>query len=106
MPQFLNTADAEFEEQFVAVLGAKREDAQDVQEAVSTILTDVRRRGDDAVIEYTHKFDRFELSTDTMRIGEEEISNARARCPEEVTEALQLAHGRIEDYHKRQVSDG
>ena len=105
MPQFLNSTDAEFEERFKAVLGAKREDAEDVQAAVSAILSEVRRRGDDAVVEYTQKFDRFDLSADTMRIGEEDIAAARARCPAEVTEALQLAHGRIEDYHKRQVPE-
>ena len=48
MPQFLNSTDAEFEERFKAVLGAKREDAEDVQAAVSEILAEVRHRGDDA----------------------------------------------------------
>lgn len=103
MPQYLNTSDADFETRFTAVLGAKREDAEDVHAAVAAILADVRARGDAAVVEYTRKFDRFELTADTMRISEDDIAAARARCPEDIASALQLAHDRIADYHQRQV---
>ena len=42
MPQFLSTTDAGFEAAFTALLGAKREDAPDVDAAVAAIIADVR----------------------------------------------------------------
>ena len=73
MPQFLSTSDADFEDQFVALLGAKREDSPDVDVVVADIIADVRARGDAAVIELTSKFDRLDLTPDTMRFSPSEI---------------------------------
>ena len=67
MPQFLNTQDADFEARFTALLGAKREDSPDVDAVVAEIIADVRGRGDAAVIELTSKFDRLNLTPDTLR---------------------------------------
>ena len=49
MPSFLSTTDADFEARFTAQLGMKREEAEDVDQAVSAIIADVRARGDAAV---------------------------------------------------------
>ncbi|MEM7428790.1 MAG: histidinol dehydrogenase [Pseudomonadota bacterium] len=103
MPLFLNSDQSDFEARFLAVLGAKREEAEDVHTAVSAILSDVRSRGDAAVIEYTERFDRFALTAETMRISVAEVEQARARCPDDVVSALELARERIADYHRRQV---
>lgn len=62
MPVFLNTADASFETDFVALLGRKREEAEDVDQAVAQIIADVRARGDEAVIDLTARFDRLSLT--------------------------------------------
>ena len=66
MPQFLSTTDAGFEAAFTTLLGAKREDAPDVDAAVAAIIADVRDRGDAALIELTAKFDRLELTPETL----------------------------------------
>ena len=105
MPQYLNAADPDFAEEFQALLGAKREEAQDVNDAVAEILAHVRARGDAALHEYTEKFDRFSLDELGMRIGAQEIAAAKARCPKEVLEALELAHRRISAYHERQIPE-
>ena len=73
MPHFLNANDAGFEEAFAALLGAKREEAQDVDEAVAAIIADVRARGDQALIDLTAKFDRMELSPDRLRFTAAEV---------------------------------
>ncbi len=58
MARRLNQADPHFEAAFALLLDDKRETAQDVNDAVFAILGDVRRRGDDALLDYTRRFDR------------------------------------------------
>ncbi|MFT5800180.1 MAG: histidinol dehydrogenase [Candidatus Azotimanducaceae bacterium] len=103
MPQFLSTKDANFEDQFVALLGAKREDSPDVDAVVADIIADVRVRGDAAVIELTSKFDRLDLTADTMRFSPSEIEAECAKVGDEDRAALMLAADRIRAYHFRQM---
>ncbi|NNL17137.1 MAG: histidinol dehydrogenase, partial [Boseongicola sp.] len=103
MPQFFSTSDADFDDRFVALLGAKREDAPDVDAAVAEIIADVRARGDAALVELTAKFDRFDLSPDAMAFSEGEIDAAIATVPEAERAALELAAERIRAYHARQI---
>ncbi len=105
MPVYLNASDPEFEAQFTALLGAKREDAPDVDEAVAGIIADVRARGDAAVIEYTEKFDRLHLTPDTLRFSEAEIDALIDQVPAGEREALDLAAERIRTYHARQMPE-
>ncbi|MEQ8896203.1 MAG: histidinol dehydrogenase [Roseovarius sp.] len=103
MPRFLNASDAGFEEDFAALLGAKREEAQDVDDAVAGIIADVRARGDQALIELTAKFDRMELSAEGLRFTTQEVDALVAQVSAEDRAALEQAAGRIRGYHARQV---
>lgn len=103
MPQFLDATAADFEDRFVALLGAKREDSPDVDAVVADIIADVRARGDDAVIELTARFDRLELSSDTLAFSESEIDAFCASVCDEDRAALELAADRIRAYHERQM---
>ena len=103
MPQFLSTQYADFETQFAALLSAKREDSPDVDDVVAGIILDVRARGDAAVLELTKKFDRVELTPDTMRFSQAEIDAAVAAVLPEDRAALELAADRIRAYHERQM---
>ena len=103
MPQFLDTRDHDFEAQFQALLAAKREDSPDVDAVVADIISDVRLRGDEAVLDLTERFDRVRLTTDTLRLSQEEVSQAAARTPQDEREALKLAADRIRAYHQRQI---
>ncbi|MCO4847234.1 MAG: histidinol dehydrogenase [Yoonia sp.] len=103
MPQFFSTTDADFEDQFVALLGAKREDSPDVDAVVADIIADVRARGDAAVIELTSKFDRLDLTADTLRFSPSEIEAECAKVGDEDRAALMLAADRIRAYHSRQM---
>ena len=105
MPQFLSSSDANFETQFVALLGAKREDSPDVDQVVVDIIADVRRRGDAAVLELTAKFDRLILTADTLRFSEEDIAAECAKVSVEDRAALEMAADRIRAYHSRQMPD-
>ena len=105
MPVFLSSADQGFEAAFAALLSAKREDAPDVDEAVAAIIADVRARGDDAVIELTSRFDRLDLTPETLAFSEAEIASECAKVPAAEREALELAAERIRAYHERQVPE-
>ncbi len=103
MPVFLNSTDTEFEASFTALLGAKREDSPDVDAVVAGIIADVRARGDAAVIDLTSKFDRLDLTPETLAFSAEEIAEEIAKVPAEDRAALKLAADRIRAYHARQL---
>ncbi|OJY31655.1 MAG: histidinol dehydrogenase [Rhodobacterales bacterium 65-51] len=105
MPQFLNTADAGFETAFTALLGMKREDSPDVDATVAGIIADVRARGDAAVIDLTTKFDRLELTPETLAFSAEEMAAEITRVSPEDRAALELAADRIHAYHSRQMPE-
>ena len=103
MPVFLDTASADFEPAFRALLSAKREDSPDVDAVVAQIIKDVRARGDAAVIELTAKFDRIELTPETMVFSAGEIAEAARQVSDDDRAALELAAERIRAYHERQM---
>ena len=102
----LDTNDPGFEAAFQELLETKRETGAGVDDAVRRILEDVRLKGDEAVIAYTKEFDGFELTAETMAVTADEIKAARAASDKDVIGALELAAGRIADFHKRQIPDG
>jgi histidinol dehydrogenase len=102
MPFRLDAADARFSENFEKLLHMKRETAEDVDVIVRDIIADVVARGDEALIEFSRRFDRIELTPATLRISPEEIDEAFAACPEDQIEALKLARDRIVAFHERQ----
>jgi histidinol dehydrogenase len=102
MPMFLSFTDADFEARFAALLGMKREEAEDVDAAVAAIIADVRARGDAAVLELTARFDRVEMGADGMAFSPREIAAEVAKVPAADRAALELAAERIRAYHERQ----
>ena len=102
MPVFLNTVDAGFEAAFAALLGQKREEAEDVDQTVAGIIADVRARGDRAVIDLTQRFDRLTLTPEMLAFSPAEIAAEIAKVSAEDSAALELAAGRIRAYHARQ----
>ena len=105
MPQIININQPDFEVLFQAVLAAKREDSPDVDAVVAEIIADVRMRGDTAVIELTTKFDRLNLTADTLAFSREEILAHCANVPAQERAALELAAERIRAYHARQMPE-
>ncbi|PLX37464.1 MAG: histidinol dehydrogenase [Hyphomicrobiales bacterium] len=99
----LDSKDSDFEERFRALLSVKREAAADVDAAVAAIIADVRKRGDEAVIELTGRFDRLDLSEKGLRISQDEIDAAIEQVDAETLKALTLARDRIAAHHGRQM---
>ena len=99
----LDMNSSDFAQRFRALLDAKREVSADVEAAVRAILADVAARGDDAVKVYTRQFDRCDLDSVGLRVTADEVAAAVKSCSAASLGALELAHARIEAYHRRQV---
>jgi histidinol dehydrogenase len=103
MPLRLDSQKADFPARFRSLLAAKREVAQDVEQAVRAIVADVAARGDRAVFELTAKFDHIDLVKTGLRVTAVEIAAAEKACQGDALAALKLARDRIEAYHRRQM---
>jgi histidinol dehydrogenase len=76
-----------------------------VNDAVAAIIAEVRARGDDAVREFTARFDRFELPAGGARMSAGDMASWADRCEPEVLAALEAAAERIRSYHQRQLPE-
>lgn len=103
MVQVLRQSADNFETEFKAFLGSKREVSQSVDDTVRAIIHKVREDGDKALIDYSMKFDRVDLSSIGIQVTEQEIDEAISKVELKTLEALQLAHDRISLYHKKQL---
>ena len=99
----LDAGAADFETRFSALLAAKRESAPEVDAAVAEIIADVRARGDEAVAEYSRRFDGHADEPAGFRVPAGEIDAAFAKVSPEILDALTLAHERIAEHHRRQL---
>ena len=105
MPILLNSQNSDFEKDFKKLLLAKREDSVDVEVSVRAIIGEVIERGDQALIEYTKKFDRISLTTDTLRFTQSELKEQAEQVSDKDRSALELAVARIKSYHEKQIPD-
>src|SRR5580692_11131175 len=99
----LSTRDNGFEAAFAALLEKKRETDTDVDDAVAAIIDDVAARGDQALIDYTARFDRVTLIPTALRLSAAEIAEKAAQAPAATVAALRLAAERIESFHRKQL---
>jgi histidinol dehydrogenase len=105
MPPILSTRDPGFAAAFIRLVEAKREAAVDVDAAVAAIVADVARRGDEALFDYTRRFDEIDLATLGARLSRRDIADGAAEAPAETVAALRFAAERIESFHRRQLPE-
>jgi histidinol dehydrogenase len=97
------TAELNFAE--VDTLLSTEDVEQPVEKTVSDILQDVRRRGDEAVCEYTKRFDEFNLTPGLMRVPEEHINAYAADADDELVDILRHAANNIREFHEQQMEE-
>ena len=96
-----------FEEGFAALLASKREATVDVADTVSSIIADVRARGDAALLELTAKFDGMQAgSMAELAVPRSEIDAALDGLTPALRDSLETAAARIRAFHARQLPQG
>ena len=99
----LNFSDRDFWSQLEAVLAWEAVSDAAIGDTVKAILADVKNKGDEAVLEYSRRFDR--LTAQTMAELEIPLSRAHAALesiPDNQRQALQAAADRVRAYHEHQ----
>jgi histidinol dehydrogenase len=95
-----------FKQQLSAVLAFEASEDEAIDRAAAQILADVKARGDQALLEYTNRFDRLSASSVTaLEIHQSELQAALDRLSPARRAALQTAAERVRLYHERQRSE-
>ena len=84
-------------EQWADIAARPRLDLTKLNETVSSVLADIRQRGDEAVREYELKFDKAELTS--LAVSETEMDEAEKLVSNELRDAIILAHHNIKVFH-------
>ena len=90
--------------QWGEITSRPRLDLAQLNETVSTVLNDVRQRGDEAVKEYELKFDKAALTS--LAVSEQEMQEAEQLVSAELKAAIELAHENIYKFHVAQKFEG
>ncbi|WP_010515958.1 histidinol dehydrogenase [Komagataeibacter oboediens] len=99
----LDTTQPDFRSEFSALLADRDSDTARVDGPVTEILAAVRTRGDDALCEFTNRFDRADVTPATLKITPEEVEAACRQVSAELLDALETAATRIESFHRAQM---
>src|SRR5690554_1962878 len=102
----LSAAEADFENALSRLLAWDDSVDHQVTESVRHILHEVKLRGDQAVLEFTARFDQLEaLTMAELEIPVTRMEQALEQIPTDQREALEAAAERIRDYHLHQRQD-
>jgi len=74
--------------------------SQSITRTVAEILENVKTRGDDALREYSAKFDKTDVAA--LKVSEQEITEAAARLSDELRQAMAVAVQNIDTFHTAQ----
>ncbi|MDD3884953.1 MAG: histidinol dehydrogenase [Gallionella sp.] len=100
----LSSRDENFSAELDRLLAFEATADEQLEATVATILADVRRRGDEAVLEYTRKFDRLPLAgAAAMALPLAELKAAFEGLPAAQRDALEQAAQRVTAYHEKQL---
>ena len=100
----LSSQQADFQVQLDKLLAFETTQDEKLETTVAAILTDVRTRGDEAVLEYTQRFDRLPVSdAASLEIPQSALRAAFDGLPAEQRVALEQAAQRVTAYHQKQL---
>ena len=100
----LATTQDDYQQQMDTLLAWEGVSDDQVNSTVKDILKNIRTRGDEALIEYTNKFDRMNVSSmKDLTFTKEQIEAAYNNVPAEQREALEIAADRVRSYHEHQI---
>ena len=99
----LNASQPDFDSELATLLAWDDSVDHQVNESVRHILHEVKTRGDQAVLDFTEKFDRLKVgSVSDLEMSQARLQQALMAIPEDQRVALEQAAERVRDYHERQ----
>ena len=101
--KILRTTDRNFRYDFGKIYKNRMDFPESVQKTVISILDDIKRVGDEALLKHTEKYDRFQVTTKTMEVGPKEKGAAAKQIADKDLASLKLAAKRIEDFSKQHL---
>jgi histidinol dehydrogenase len=102
----LSSTQADFQEKLSKLLAWESVSNTDVAKTVDDIITNIRQNGDQALIDYTNKFDGMDVSDiSALTVDQSALRKAFDSLAEKEKTALQSAADRVHDYHQKQKQD-
>ena len=92
-------------EQYDFIMKRAELDITEQMKVAKEVSDDVKARGDEAVLEYTAKFDHVQLTADKMKVTPEEIEAGYNNLDKETREAIEYAYKNIYDFHEKQLPE-
>ena len=86
-----------------AILKRNPDQYTEYESVVSSIISEVRNKGDQAVIDYTRKFDRWDAAEDNLRVTKEEIDEAYESFDKDLIKVMEKSAENIRRYHEKQL---
>ena len=100
----LDSSDATFDANLAQLTAWDEQENREVERVVDEILHGVKTRGDDALLEYTNRFDRRDCqSVEQLMVPGKELQRALDGLDGDMRGALETAAARIRDYHRHQL---
>jgi histidinol dehydrogenase len=75
------------------------------EKTVNDIIGNVRDKGDEAVFEYTKKFDKWDIDKNSIKVTEQEINEAYESFDSDLIEVMKKSAANITEYHKKQLQN-
>lgn len=102
----LKTSQADYQTQMENLLAWEGVSDDKVNSTVRDIINNIRTRGDDALVEFTNKFDRMNVSSmKDLTFSKAQIETAYNNIPDDQRQALEVAADRVRSYHKHQIME-
>jgi histidinol dehydrogenase len=105
MIRFLRFSDPDFNEVFRQILERAETVSPEIEQTVREIIAAVRDRGDQALFDYTARFDRLVLTRESLQVSRAEIDRALGQTDSTALEALRIAADRIAAFHRKQLEE-
>ncbi|NVM02267.1 MAG: histidinol dehydrogenase [Candidatus Helarchaeota archaeon] len=96
----------DFKKQYLEkVINRGKVQFEDVSFAVSKIISEVKQRGDAALLSFTEKFDGIKLNKDELAVNKDEIKEAYKKIDSKFLDVINIAKNNIEKYHQAQFRE-
>ena len=102
--KIVETKNKQFEKIFENLISSKRSQSISKLKLVNQIIKNIRKKGDEALFNYTKKFDKININKKNIKITNKESSKLIRNLDKNVKKAIDVAYQRIYQFHKNQIS--